>query len=202
MDTTAETSLTCHELSNSISQACDTGNSPACSCFETDSHSPLSISLPASPPSPVKVVSGPKLPKPEVMGSGSRSRWKSRRSKTTRRSPNPKCERKSDITIDSSKPFKLSNLSTPELEKSFRALSCHHLKLQEKHVALMKAHLERENEITRLTAQIRALENELYLTQLAHSDEAFDPLRTSLNQYDIRPTGDTPSREAHTTLPW
>ncbi|RAH68046.1 uncharacterized protein BO66DRAFT_472911 [Aspergillus aculeatinus CBS 121060] len=97
-----------------------------------------------------------------------------------------------------SQPRSLSTLTSRELEKSFRALSCHHRKLQQKHVDLMKAHQEKDGEITRLNAKICALESELYLMRLAYSDDfAFDPLQTSLNQYDIRPTRDpTPGREA------
>ncbi|PYI31724.1 hypothetical protein BP00DRAFT_456850 [Aspergillus indologenus CBS 114.80] len=101
-----------------------------------------------------------------------------------------------------SRPRSPSTLTPRELEKSFRALSCHHRKLQQKHADLMKAHQEKDEEITRLNAKVCALESELYLTRLAYSDDlAVDPLQTSLNQYDIRPTREAISCDVALSAP-
>ncbi|RAH80560.1 hypothetical protein BO86DRAFT_380453 [Aspergillus japonicus CBS 114.51] len=101
-----------------------------------------------------------------------------------------------------SRPRSPSTLTPRELEKSFRALSCHHRKLQQKHADLMKAHQEKDEEIARLNAKVCALESELYLTRLAYSDDlAVDPLQTSLNQYDIRPTREAISCDVALSAP-
>ncbi|PYH44021.1 uncharacterized protein BP01DRAFT_87498 [Aspergillus saccharolyticus JOP 1030-1] len=105
--------------------------------------------------------------------------------------PNPRVSR----PITGSSSHNPSAATARELKRSFRALSCHHQKLQQKHAELMKRCQEKDHQIACLNAQIGVLESELYLTRLAYSDDAFDPLQTSLNQYDIRPTGDAAGRE-------